>query len=230
MRTLQDLVYPATCLLCGAQGHDRLDLCAGCLADLPRIPAPCPRCGLPLAGSADRSLPCGECQRRPPAFDACLAPLAYAPPVSGLVGRFKFQGDLAAGRLLGEILAGRVAGEATDRPDALVPVPLHPGRLRERGYNQALELARALSRRLSIPLAAGACRRVVATRRQADLDQRQRRRNVRGAFQCGPTPPPVHLALVDDVVTTASTVSEIARVLKRAGARRVVVWAPARRP
>jgi ComF family protein len=226
LKKLQSLVYPPTCLLCGADGHRGLDLCAGCLADLPRIQRGCPRCGLPLP---DRAPVCGECQRRPPPFDACHAPLIYAPPVDELIGRFKFHGDLTAGRLLGELLA-EALHTAPDPPGAIVPVPLHPRRLRERGYNQALELARVVARRLHIPLAADACRRVLATRHQADLDRGERRRNVRGAFGAGPRRPPDRVAVIDDVITTGSTVGEVARVLRRAGARQVVIWAPARRP
>jgi ComF family protein len=230
IRNIQRLVYPPTCILCGADGHRGLDLCPGCLADLPRIRHGCPRCGLPVTQGGGERAPCGQCQRRPPAFDACLAPLVYARPVSDLIGGFKFRGDLAAGRLLGELLAGELAEATVEMPQAIVPVPLHRRRLRERGYNQALELARVLARRLDVPLATGACRRVAATRQQAELDHRQRRRNVRGAFRAAAAGVPDRLALVDDVVTTGSTVSEIARVLKNAGARRVEVWAPARRP
>ena len=230
MRRLQALVYPPTCILCGAPGHGGLDLCRGCKADLPGIRHACERCGLPLGANGGAPATCGACQRRPPRYDACLAPLIYAPPVSELVGRFKFRGDLVAGRVLAELLAEHLARAQAPRPEAIVPVPLHPARLRERGYNQALELSRVLARRLSVPLAADACRRDLATRRQAELDNRQRQRNVRDAFSCGPSRPPADLALVDDVVTTGSTVSEVARVLKRAGARRVVVWTPARRP
>src|SRR5690606_25479155 len=144
-----------------------------------------------------------------------------------LLPRFKFHRDLAAGRLLAEAMAARFA--PLPRPGALLPVPLHRGRLRRRGYDQALELARPLARALDLPLLPGALRRVRATRPQSELDAAARARNLRGAFavEAG-TPLPAHVALVDDVMTTGATLHAAALALRRAGVARVDAWVCAR--
>jgi ComF family protein len=147
-----------------------------------------------------------------------------------LIGGAKFRSRLNLARLLGQCLALSLSERDAEMPGLIVPVPLHSKRLRERGYNQALEVARSLGRELSIPIAAGCCARVLATAPQAGLEQKERRRNIRGAFDVLRPPPADRVAIVDDVVTTGSTVSELARVLLKAGVKRVDVWAVARTP
>jgi len=222
-------LYPATCVLCGAPGQGELDLCPGCYADLPHNPHGCPRCALPLPPAVPPGALCGACQRRPPPFDRCIAPLLYAGVVPYLVTGLKFRGRLVQGRLLGALLAAGVAREATREapPGRIIPVPLHPARMRERGFNQALEIARGPARRLGLPIDSASCVRMLATAPQSGLEAKARRRNLRGAFAVGGRLPEC-VALVDDVVTTGTTVGELARVLKRAGVRRVEVWAAAR--
>lgn len=172
---------------------------------------------------------CGDCQRRPPPLHAAQAALRYAAPVDRLLPRFKFHRDLAAGRLLAELMAARFA--TLPRPDALLPVPLHHGRLRRRGYDQALELARPLARALDLPLLPGALRRVRATRPQSELDAAARARNLRGAFAVDAHAAlPGHVVLVDDVMTTGATLYAAARALRRAGVARVEAWVCARVP
>jgi ComF family protein len=134
---------------------------------------------------------------------------------------------LDCARTLGRLLAERLA-EHPHRPDALVPVPLHPRRYRERGFNQSAEIALELSRRLAIPLHASLCTRIRHTPAQAGLSARQRRVNVRRAFQVADTGLPRHVAIVDDVVTTGTTVNELARTLRAAGVAYIQVWAVAR--
>jgi len=229
-RKILDLIYPPHCTLCGDSGHAGLELCPACLADLPHNRLCCSICALPLPGSDAHALVCGECQRKRPAFDQCLAPFRYEGRIRELIARFKFRGDLATGRLLSTLLGNFLAEADLGGVEALIPVPLHPSRLHERGYNQALELARPLVRRLGVTLLPLACRRARATPPQSGLDQRERRRNLRGAFE---TTSPInarHLVVLDDVMTTGTTVGELAKVLKRAGAQRVDVWALARRP
>lgn len=228
LNSLQERLYPPRCLLCGAPGHAGLDLCPGCLADLPRVAHPCFQCGQPLPAAAAAQTRCGACQKRPPAFDRCIAPLAYAGPVPLLVAGLKFHQRLAAGRLLGELLARHLLAREEPMPELILPIPLHRQRLRRRGFNQALELALPLSRRLGLPLDRRSCLRQRATEPQTALDLAQRRRNLRRAFTLTGPLPARHIALVDDVVTTGSTSSELARLLKRAGAERVEVWAAAR--
>jgi len=228
IKTTQALLYPGTCLLCGAPGHRQLDLCQGCLAALPRVLRPCDQCGEPLAAAAPQGSLCGACQKRPPAFDACRAALAYQGPVPLLITGFKFHDRLACGRLLADLLGEYLERQGGERPELIVPVPLHPERLRERGFNQALELARPLSRRFAVPLDARSCQRTRQTLPQTELDRKLRTRNLRGAFSVGSALTARHVAVLDDVVTTGSTTGELARALKRVGVERVDVWAAAR--
>ena len=230
INNVQRLLYPSTCLLCGRPGADGLDLCPECRAELPRNHNPCRRCALPLPTDTPAGALCGECQKTPPPFERCLAPFTYRSPLPELINGLKFRGRLAYSRLLAELLLPAVAEVAQEPPERIIPVPLHPTRLRERGYNQALELARPLSRHLGIPLELRYCRRIRSTQPQSGLEQKQRRRNIRGAFEISPEIQARHVALVDDVVTTGSTVAEIARQLKRRGVERVEVWALARTP
>jgi len=146
------------------------------------------------------------------------------------VGDAKFRGRLNAVRLLGQLLAGSILASGQALPDVLVPVPLHRGRLAERGYNQAHEIGRVVGRVLALPVDPDCCERRLATLPQAALDVAERRRNIRGAFGVRVPLPWRHLAILDDVVTTGNTVEELARVLRRAGAERIQVWAVARTP
>ena len=167
-----------------------------------------------------------------PEFDAALCALRYEWPLDSLVTRFKYGADLAVGRVLSSVMAQHLSAHMLNaahcRPQLLIPIPLHPDRLRERGFNQALELARPLSRAFGIAMNAQALRRVRATPRQTGLNALHRRRNVRGAFVLTTDVRDRHVALVDDVITTAATVRECARLIKRAGAASVHVWAVAR--
>lgn len=223
LRSVHDWLLPPGCVLCGRDGHDGRDLCQACAAELPYLEIACHRCAIPLPQTGI----CGRCQQKPPAFDATQAVFDYSPPVAQLIQGLKFNGKLYNARLLGELMAERLAAVQVELPELVVPVPLHTSRLRERGFNQALELARPLTRTLGVPLAAGLCRRCQATTPQTGLDARARRRNLKGAFEvCGTSAR--HVALVDDVMTTGSTVEALARALKRAGMGRVDVWLCAR--
>lgn len=219
-------VLPSHCLLCGARGQGALSLCADCAADMPRNDVCCPRCALPLAAPAPA---CGRCVKRAPAWDTAWVPFRYEWPLAQLEARFKFGGDLAAGRTLAA--AWTASPPPVELPQAVVPVPLHRSRLRRRGYNQTLELARPLARTLGVPLLRDALVRIRATHAQTDLNAVQRRRNVRGVFAVrADTALPAYVAVLDDVFTTGATLGECVRVLKRAGVARVDVWALARAP
>ncbi len=222
---IRSLLFPTRCVLCGDAGSGELDLCTGCHAELPFNRHSCARCALPLPEEAAGSV-CGACQKRPPVFDRCHAPLRYDHPVNQLLGRLKFRQKLPLARLLGNLLAEQLAPSAA--PDLLIPVPLHPARLRERGYNQALELARPVAHRLQLPIDTSICRRVRPTAAQSELDLKQRRRNVRGAFLVRGELRAARVAIVDDVVTSGHTVNEMARALRLAGAVYIEVWACAR--
>lgn len=219
------LLLPPRCLLCHEAGAEGRDLCSACAQPLQPYPA-CRQCALPLPEAAPA---CGRCLRHPPPYTHTLALGMYAFPLDRLLPRFKFHADLAAGRELAHLLA--TAAHHAERPQALVPVPLHPQRLRERGYNQALELARPVARTLDLPLLPHALQRLRATAAQSQLSATARRRNVRGAFAASTHAAlPAHVALIDDVMTTGATLAECSRVLLRAGAQRVDLWVVARAP
>lgn len=218
-------LFPPRCLVCAEPGVTGRDLCAACDAGLPCPAASCRSCALPLA-VADDDQRCGACRQRTSPLNEVRAGFIYAAPVDGLLRRFKFHQDLAAGRLLASLMQGRLAD--AERPSALIPVPLHASRLRQRGYDQALELARPLSRALGVPLWQG-LQRVRATAPQSELDATARRRNLRSAFAVQ-APVPAHVVLVDDVMTTGATLHAAARTLRRAGAARIDAWVCARVP
>ncbi len=208
------------CVLCGA-GKTPAGLCGSCLAELPALPsAACSVCAAPLA-SGDT---CGPCLARPPRFDGVTAVYVYDFPVDALVRAYKYGGDLRLARLLGQALAQRICAEA----EVIVPMPLAPDRLRRRGYNQALLIAREIARLRGLPVWAHACRRVIDTPPQALLPWRERASNVRGAFVCDADLHGRRVAVVDDVLTTGATLNELARNLKRAGAVAVYGWVAAR--
>ena len=213
------------CLVCAEAGVDGLDLCRWCRAELPWNTDACARCALPLTAGAD----CPRCLAEPPPFTRAQAAFRYEFPVDRLLPRFKFHEDLAAGALLATLMQWSL--DPADWPQALLPVPLHRSRLRRRGYDQALELAKALSRETGLPLLASRLARLRRTQAQTELGAAARRRNVAGAFSLRPGPSlPEHVALVDDVLTTGATAGECTQVLLAAGVERVDVWAVAVAP
>lgn len=208
-----------SCCLCGAATAG-VSFCAECTADLPWLPAArCTVCAVPLASGAV----CGSCLDRPPRFERVEAVLAYRFPVDAVICAFKYGGRLALARPLGELLGSRVARDV----DVIVPMPLADGRLAERGFNQALEIAR-------VAAAAGprllprACRKVADTPPQASLPWKERAANVRRAFVCDADLRGARVAVVDDVLTTGASLNELARVLLKAGAAAIVGWVVAR--
>ncbi|RDS79000.1 ComF family protein [Dyella monticola] len=223
---LHGWLLPWRCLLCGDAGADGMDLCAECAAELPRNTHRCRRCALPLPISASQ---CGRCQRKPPPWDTAWAPFRYAWPLDRLETRFKFHRDLAAGRALAAMWLREPP--PLDMPALILPVPLHRRRLRQRGYNQTVELARPLARAWDVPCRHDLLQRTRHTDAQTGLDAVARRRNLRHAFVLNPAIAlPPHVAVLDDVFTTGATLAECTRVLKRAGVARVDVWALARAP
>jgi ComF family protein len=223
-------VWPPHCVLCGRLGQGgSVDLCAGCEADLPENVHRCELCAEPLQETSLDTRMCGACLRRRPRFDASVIPFRYAYPMDHMIRRLKYGGAIAMGRVLGELFARRLMLQPLgSRPQLLVAVPLAHRRFCERGYNQAIVLAEHIQRAMALPMRTDLLVRVRDTLEQAGLDQRDRRTNIRRAFETTGSLPASHVAIVDDVVTTGSTVNEIARVLKRAGAKRVEVWAIAR--
>lgn len=256
--SLVDGLLPAPCQFCGEPQAG--PVCAACRADLPWNRPACPGCALPQAFSTGISpvtgvplppageggtqggalggvralpltdLPCPACQRQPRAFDAAFAAFLYAAPGRQALQGLKYGARFHEARWLAEGLADALRQRGLPLPQRLIPVPLHRGRLLRRGYNQAQELARPLGKALGIPVTPGLARRLRATPDQIGLSAAQRRRNLRGAFAVSTALAGLHVALLDDVMTTGATLEELARVCKAAGATRVEAWALARQP
>jgi len=220
-----ELLAPARCHWCGAAVGGQ-PACPACRDALPWNACACRACALPLL-SPQQGV-CAACLTDAPPFDRAWTAFRYETPVRQQIVGLKFRGTLAPAHVLGRLMAERLARRAEPLPEVLIPVPLHAARLRRRGYNQALEFGRELSRRLSLPLAPRAAARTRPTREQTDLTAAERRRNLRGAFSVGDAVRGKHIALLDDVITTGATLGELARAARKAGARRIEAWAVAR--
>lgn len=206
-------------------------MCPDCVA---RYAAPRPRCarcgiGLGLAAAA-----CGDCLRDPPPFARTVCVADYGFPWDALIGAFKFEARSELAGPLADLLAVAVQAASAPPPGLVLPVPLSPARLVQRGYNQAWELAHRTAARLQCPADATLLQRPVDAAHQAELGRTERQSNLRGAFLVDPRRRGLlqgrHVALVDDVMTTGATAREAAAALRRAGAATVDLWVLARTP
>ncbi|WP_438869649.1 ComF family protein [Pseudomonas sp. L1(2025)] len=222
-----------SCLICDEATNTHHTVCNVCETELPWLLEHCEVCALPLPMEG---LICGACQKKPPAYKQVIAPWTYSFPVDTLISRFKHQSrwplGLMLARLLGQYLQHRFDDTGLTRPDCLLPVPMARKRLRERGFNQALMLARWLSEDLDLPHDEHLLLRPHETVAQQALDAKTRQRNLLTAFALAPGAPVQgrHFALVDDVLTTGATAHSLARLLMAAGARQVDVYCLARTP
>ncbi|HJT50399.1 MAG TPA: ComF family protein [Nitrosospira sp.] len=212
------------CVLCGAVAEKHF--CLACRESLPYLPSlHCVICALPLPQSGV----CGACLVDPPAFDQIVAAANYAFPVDALIHSLKYQANLTLAPVLGDLLTARLdLADPLKRPDFIVPMPLHPRRLRERGFNQALEISRRVSKTSGIPTLPAVCRRIEDTSSQTGLPWKEREKNIRNAFVCERDLAGKHVAILDDVMTTGATLNELAKVLRKCGAACVSGWVVAR--
>jgi ComF family protein len=223
-RSLDYLFAPGICLACGAALDDAESLCASCRGRLRRVPAACRYCGQPNPADGPA---CPACLRDPPRWQRLVAPLEYRGLARDYLLQLKFAESLHLAKTLCRC-CGDAFRDCRPPPQALLPVPLHSLRLRERGYNQAAEIAAVWSRMFAIPVDRRALIRRRATESQSGLGARQRALNVRGAFSVDNRHGYRHVAIVDDIVTTGSTADAITRALHRAGVDYVEIWALAR--
>lgn len=221
------------CVLCGANCNTatQQSWCAACDATLPHLNMPrCPVCALPTPLSAT----CGHCIKTPPHFQHTVAVFGYAFPLDKLVHALKYGERLELVNSFADQLAQRVP----TRPDHIIPMPLHPARLRERGFNQSFELAWRVGKNLNIPVRLDQVQRVRDTPPQSTLSRQARNKNMRQAFAyvqnladinlLGKNLTGQHIAIVDDVMTSGASLNEVARVLRQAGAGEVSAWVVAR--
>ena len=236
-RLLSNL-FPSRCILCNQTVsrpavNDAVELCADCYNAQPFNITCCSHCALPLAeGTSDKVL-CGRCIQKLPDYDYAHSLFRYEDDIIGLVHQLKFSEKITYARSIGEMFLSAVNSEVTfngESPDCLLPVPLHSSRLRKRGFNQSIEIARVLSKKKDIPIEHKAVVRMRSTPPQTGLNAKQRSKNVKGAFTLVNKIQGKHVLIIDDVVTTGSTVNELAKLLKRSGVERVGVLSIARAP
>lgn len=210
------------CVLCGSMSHDGM-WCGACDAALPYLDAPhCPVCALPTPSGEV----CGHCLKDPPLFTRTNAVFSYSFPLDKLVQAMKYGEQLALANAFAEKLALRI--DKSDLPDCIIPMPLHPAKLRERGFNQSLLLAATLARKLDIELLANVCQRVRDTPPQSALPWKERKKNVRNAFRCDMDLAGMRVALVDDVLTTGASLNALADAVKKRGSVESNSWVVAR--
>jgi ComF family protein len=238
-KALLDLIYPPRCLVCedfllkpGENPEWSDGLCVACGQGLVRNAGPkCSICGRPFPAGTRPDHWCEPCLRKPPFYEALGAPYAYEGTVANVILRFKYGGMARAAAVLGPLLADFAVGWLKDAPEGVVmPVPLHTKRLKQRGYNQSLMLARYVAARLSAELDYGSLKRLKHTPPQAGLNREERRKNMKGAFflERPQTVEGRTILLVDDVATTGETLNECARILKKAGSTGVLCLVLAR--
>lgn len=204
-----------------------MDICECCYLRLPRNKLCCYRCAEIFTAPIATPTLCGRCLSEPPAFDETYAPFIHHDEIRHLISGLKFGSRFKNARLLGNLLAEHIQKMA-EIPECIIPVPLHHTRYRERGFNQALEIARTVSKKINTPIDYSSCIRAKETPHQTGLSAKKRQQNLRRVFLVKKPLPFDHVAIMDDVMTTGSTVNELASELKRHGVNRVDVWVCAR--
>jgi ComF family protein len=221
---MMDFFCKHTCIFCDTLSYRKIDLCAACESDLPTLKIYCAKCAKPLPAGQDV---CGACLANSLLSAVNVTALFYyQSPVDQLIANLKFGNNLIGAKILGELLANHLYKKYQNRakPEIIIPVPLHSSRLRERGYNQALELARPVAEKLQIPIDKFCVRRVKNTQPQARLIAKERQQNIKKAFGVIPDLNYHHVAVVDDVVTTGNTITELCKLLFGVGVKKIDVW------
>ena len=215
------------CLLCLNSTDNTHLLCTDCENDLPKNRDHCMVCAIPLDSSQEleNSLVCGKCQKSPPHYTTSIIPYIYASPLKQLISQLKFHSNLTYVPLLAHGFIQAIKHRKNNLPECVIPIPLHTQRLRERGFNQSLEIAQLITKTLNIPLDYSLCKRNKATPFQSGLSAKQRKLNLKNAFSITKPHQYKHVAIFDDVVTTGTTVNELAKQLKKSGVEIVEVWA-----
>ena len=210
------------CVLCGSMSRDGL-WCMACDAVLPYFDEPhCPVCALPTPTGEV----CGHCLTQPPLFTRTTAAFGYAFPLDKLIQAMKYGEQLALAHAFARKLAQRIDKSAL--PDYVIPMPLHPAKLRNRGFNQSLLIAAMITRELNLKLLPNGCQRVRDTPPQSALPWKERDKNVRNAFRCDLDLTGRRIAMVDDVMTSGASLNELAGALRKRGAGEIKAWVVAR--
>ena len=227
-------IFPTQCVVCGKACYRHYSLCLPCELQLPQLGNCCFSCGMEYAATALVNGICSSCQLAPKPFYSCRSVFRYQPPINKLLAAFKFHSRFEVGFALSQSLAKQMKRhyESSYKPDYLLPVPLHKHRLRQRGFNQALEISRVISRQCDIPVAHNLVRKIRDTPAQTEMSSaRARKVNLQRAFVLSDKPGIKNvnsIAIIDDVVTTTATVSVLSQTLRSHGIQRVEVWSLAR--
>lgn len=220
---MYNLLLKQHCILCTSHAGGAVGICSECMQDLPwHEQAQCPQCAMLSNG-----LICGSCLKSPPHFDATHALFYYDYPLDKLLQHYKYRESLHLANTFATLWQQKYSPELS-KTDLIIPMPMHPTRLKQRGFNQALEIARILSRSNNIMLDYQSCQRIKLTPPQATLPLKDRIKNIRGVFSCEQNLHGKHIALVDDVMTSGASLNELAKTLKEAGAAHVECWVVAR--
>jgi len=217
------------CFICHDHCTDAYPICLECKQNLPFLLKSCEQCAAPLESKVDNR--CGHCLTHVKSYERTIALFDYQPPINSFIIQLKFAQRLALGSFLGELLATKLIESYQQQalPTCILPVPLHASRLKERGFNQAVVIAKPIAKQLNIPIAHHIIHRIKATAPQSQLPKNKRRRNIKDAFRVQLTSDLEHIAVLDDVITTGVTVHELCSQLKINGIQRIDVWAVAKR-
>jgi ComF family protein len=234
-RLFSSLLYtllPGRCIICRAQSQRKIDLCSACEEELPLIHHPCIQCGMPCPSRDDNNIICGHCTAKPPQFARTFCAFAYISPINLLISEFKNGHNLVTGKVMSQVLARRYKQNIKDRPapHLLLPVPLHKKRLKLRGFNQAIEISQVIGDICQIPTNTKICTRIKDTQDQKSLTAKERKGNINHAFAVNRDLDGYRIAIIDDVITTGTTVASLAGLLIKRGAISVEVIALARTP
>lgn len=226
---IQRWIFPEICCFCEEKTNSPEPVCDACAKMLPWMQDACYYCGRHLETQIEH-LRCSACEQNLPNFDRLCALFRYEPPLTKLITRLKFNSQFQNAHILGKWFCEKLPSWYKNEPlpQALIPVPMHLKRLRQRGYNQALELMKSIAQYSKIQPLANSCQRIKLVRSQSTLNREQRRRNLSGVFQISQNLNFEHVAIVDDVVTTASTVTALSIALKKAGVKRVDIFCACR--
>lgn len=227
-----DKLQPSLCVICSYPTLCNLNICRACIHEMPSLTHSCQRCAQFLPSSAEVASICGACLKNNPPFDRTFTLSLYQAPISSLIIKLKYQHQLSAAKALGELMCRRIEYKWYKKehlPDLIIPIPLHAKRLSERGFNQAIEIARPISKFLNIPIDHSGIKRIKATQSQKGLTALERKRNMFNAFSANTSYANLSVAVVDDVITTGHTMREFCAILRQQGAKRIDVWCCARR-
>jgi len=226
LNKLFDFFLPHSCVLCGDICVRDVDLCIDCEQELPLIKYACHHCAAPLFN--DATIICGACLRKKPPFDCAFALFHYQDEIKKLLTDLKFHQQLVNAKLLGILMVKQLKQKdcylKESKPEYIIPIPLHSKRLKERGFNQSVEIARPIAKAFNIPIDCYSCKRIKYTEAQSSIPAKDRKSNVHNAFYVKDNFKPNYVAIVDDVMTTGYTVSEFAMTLRRNGVKKIDVW------